>query len=139
MREASKKAKIEGVVLSVCERCVKYGEEVKEIVKPIERSKDLEEKLEIFEEVPVENLGEKVKRLREEKNLTQEELAAKIKEKLSVIKRIEDGWVPEENVIRKLERFFKVKLTEKIAISSEKEKNEKEEKLTLGDVVEIKM
>ncbi len=138
MREASKKARIEGVVLSVCERCARFGEEVREIAKPSAHAEKMKEKQEIFEEVPVENFGEVVKELREKRNLTQEELAAKIKEKLSVIKRIEEGWIPEENVVRKLERFFGVKLTEKIAAFPEKEKQEKEEALTIGDVVEVR-
>ncbi len=137
IREASRKAEIEGVVLNVCERCTRYGKEIFE-----ERKKEKEpiaQAIPETEKVPVEDFSLRVKKLREERKLSQEELAAKIKEKVSVIKRIEDGWVPEEKVIEKLEKFFRTKLTEEVSLETPKQqKHEQRKTLTLGDIVEIK-
>ena len=69
--------------------------------------------------------------------LKQEELAKKINEKSSIIKRIEEGWRPPLNLIKKLEKFFNIKLTEKLEESALEKKINKE-KLTVGDVVEIR-
>lgn len=67
--------------------------------------------------------------------LTQEQLAKKLKEKMSVIKRIEDGWKPSLTLIRKLERFFNIKLTEELEEEHFERKPRKD--ITIGDVVEV--
>jgi putative transcription factor len=69
-------------------------------------------------------------------NLTQEELAKKLKEKASVIKRIEEGWEPPLKLINKIEKFFDIKLREKI---EEKilDKKSNSTNLTIGDIVEV--
>jgi uncharacterized protein (TIGR00270 family) len=69
-------------------------------------------------------------------NLTQEQLAKKLNEKSSVIKRIEEGWEPPPTLIRKIEKFFNIKLTEEIEEKPLNKKTEKK-KLTIGDVVEV--
>ena len=70
-------------------------------------------------------------------NLKQEDLAKKLNEKLSVIKRVEEGWEPTPILISKLEKFFNIKLTEN-AQEKSLEKKTKKEKLTIGDVVEVR-
>jgi len=77
-----------------------------------------------------------VKNERTKRNLTQEELAKKLNEKESIIKRIEDGWEPSLDVIKKLERFFNINLTEEIEEKQIEKKTDKTE-LTIGDIVEI--
>ncbi len=133
-REAVVKILVEGVVLNVCEKCSRYGKIIQE--KSIEIEKEREKEVSLFEEVPIEDFSKTVRKLREENKLTQEELANKIKEKVSVIKRIEEGWIPPEDVIKKLEKFFEIKLTEKIETTQIIEKKP-EEKLTLGDIVDV--
>ncbi len=140
-REAVTKAEIEGVVLEVCEKCAKFGKEVrtpKLLAKPSKPSPF--PALSFFEdETPIENLGEVVKKLREEKKLSQEELAKAVKESVSIIKRIEEGWVPPVKIVEKLEKFFKVLLREKAESFLEKKEEKKEKaKLTIGDVADIK-
>lgn len=139
VRSSSRKAEIEGVVLNVCERCVKYGKEIV-IQRPNSEKKELSRTLPEIKKIPVEDFSEKVRKLREERKLSQEELAKSIKEKVSVIKRIEDGWIPEEKVIEKLERFFGVKLTEEVMEKEFKPHRESKNTpaLTIGDIVEIK-
>jgi len=67
--------------------------------------------------------------------LTQEQLAKKLKEKLSVIKKIENGWEPSLTLIRKLEKFFSIKLTEELKEEAFERKTRKD--ITIGDVIEI--
>ncbi len=140
-RSATTRAKIEGVVLSVCEKCVKYGEEIKTKPVSVKRASEKIERIPELEEDVIENFSEKVKELRTAKGLSQRELASAIKEKVSVIKRIEEGWIPPAGVIKKLERFFEVKLREKYEFESISHRTGKEDRkvLTMGDVVEIKM
>ena len=76
------------------------------------------------------------RKAREKKKLTQEELSKKLREKASIIKRIEEGWKPSLKLIKKLERFFKVKLREKI-VETVLEKKSGSSRLTIGDVVEV--
>lgn len=118
----------------MCEKCVGFGEEVR---PPQMRIVKVIPKLEEPEEVLKSNFYEIIKNSRNKMNLKQEELARKINEKPSVIKRIEEGWEPSTTLINKLEKFFNIKLTEK----SEQEKIERKtskERLTIGDVVEIR-
>ena len=71
-------------------------------------------------------------------NLTREEFAKKIKERESVIKRVEsEDMRPDDELIKKIEKFLGIKLR----IPYEEKHIEKKEvkgELTLGDVVELK-
>jgi putative transcription factor len=78
-----------------------------------------------------------IKNERAKKNLTQEELAKKLNEKASLIKRVEEGWEPPLSMIKKLERFFNIELTEEIEEKQIESKTERKE-LTIGDVVEVR-
>ena len=78
-----------------------------------------------------------IKNERNKRSLTQEELAKKLNEKESIIKRIEDGWEPPFNTIKKLERFFNVKLTEELEEKQIEKKTDKAE-LTIGDIIEVR-
>lgn len=78
-----------------------------------------------------------VRNSRSRMNLKQEELAKKLNEKLSVIKRLEDGWEPTPSLISKLEKFFNIELTEK-AEEKKIDKKTQKEKLTIGDIVEVR-
>jgi putative transcription factor len=139
-REARKKVKIEGVVLFVCDECARFGSYVGDVEKKKERKKVKKDfkLIEDYEEVVVEDIGKRVKELRERLGLTQEELASKIKERVSVVKRVEEGWIPPMDVVRKLEKFFSTKLTERVRVRVEGEKEE-EERLTIADVAEIRV
>jgi putative transcription factor len=90
-----------------------------------------------LEEAIKSNFHLLVKNERNKRNLTQEELAKKLNEKASIIKRVEDGWEPSIKIIKKLERFFNIKLTEEIEEKQIERKTDKKE-LTIGDVVEVR-
>lgn len=131
--KANRKTKIDGAVLTVCEKCVGFGEEIKPVeVKMVKQIPKLEA-LDILKP----NFNEIIRNSRSKMNLKQEDLAKKLNEKLSIIKRVEEGWEPTPSLISKLEKFFNIELTE----SPEDKKLEKKtskERLTIGDVVEIR-
>lgn len=133
-KKASRKTKIDGAILTACEDCVRLGEEVP--IVELKPTKKAIPKLEGLEEAVKPNFHVLIKSERSKRNLTQEDLAKKLNEKSSIIKRIEDGWEPSINVIKKLERFFNVKLTEEVE-EKQIEKKTDNAKLTIGDVVEI--
>ena len=78
-----------------------------------------------------------IKNERAKRSLTQEELAKKLNEKASLIKRVEEGWEPPLSMIKKLERFFNIELTEEIEEKQIESKTDRKE-LTIGDVVEVR-
>jgi len=88
----------------------------------------------------VENYGLVVKRRREELGMTQEDLARKLKVKLSYIKKVEaNKIVPEYSLILKLEKILGVKLIETTDLEDERVKYVYEEEFpegpTLGDLM----
>ncbi len=147
---------IEGAELTVCRKCAKHRGKpatpytsltasvakrtIKKVAKPVKKPRI--PKTHMFSEdlEPVENLSEVVRQRREELGLTQEELAVRVGEKVSVIKRIESGRLtPPLSLIRKLEAALRVKLTEKPRVTQEKRgKGFKEFTLTLGDIMEVR-
>lgn len=131
---ANRKSKIEGVILNVCDKCVKLGEELARI--QIRPSKKFIPKIELEEMIKLD-FYQTIKKERQKMNLTQEQLAKKLNEKSSVIKRIEEGWEPHVKLIKKLEKFFNIRLTE-IPQTKSLEKKQERKKLTIGDVAEIK-
>lgn len=133
-KKANRKARVEGVIITVCENCVKFGEEIR--TPEVKRLKKQAPKIEEIEEVLKPKFNEIIRDSRVKMKLKQEDLAKKLNEKLSVVKRVEDGWEPTPNLIRKLEKFFNIKLTEKPE-EKELERKPEKKKLTIGDVVEI--
>ncbi|WP_290899497.1 multiprotein bridging factor aMBF1 [Ferroglobus sp.] len=131
---------VEGSEMTVCSLCKDYGEEKSTvvqhgIVKVVKKEKKVKP-IEFTEEL-VENYNEIIKREREKRGWSQEELAKKIQEKASLIRKIENKEItPEPEVVEKLERTLGVKLREKV--EEVKIQGRKLENLTLGDVVIIR-
>jgi putative transcription factor len=119
IRGEPRKVIIEGTELSVCNGCAQYGHEVKQIPRtqsagmkgpapgitfraPSRRRPDM------FDQMT------EIRRAREASGMTHEDLALEIKEKSSLLKKIErEAIVPEDRVRGKLERALKITLTEK--------------------------
>jgi putative transcription factor len=133
-KKANKRTKIDNAILTVCDKCVNFGEVVPTVeLKP---EKKIIPKLEELDQVIKPDFKNLIKNERNRRNLTQEELAKKLNEKESLIKRIEDGWEPSFFTVKKLEKFFNIKLTEEIEEKQIEKKTDKKE-LTIGDIVEI--
>lgn len=130
------KADIEGVILNVCDECIKFGKVVKED-KEI-KVREIKPRLkEVIKDV-VGDYSEIVKKRREELNLTQKELSRKINEKESVIQNIETGKLEPDFVLaRKLEKFLNIKL-----VREYEEENMKidfrDKNLTIGDLIKLR-
>lgn len=135
-------AVIEGAMLSICRRCVKFGH-VLPIQKPnillVQRKETQLEKEPDEIELLMPDYAEKIQHARESLNLTQEELALKLAERVSLIQRIESGKLkPTMNLARKLETFFKIKLIEKYKEDNTKKVNFLDSALTIGDILKLK-
>jgi len=94
--DAHLKAKVAGMDAVVCDRCANLGVvtgEIEEPKKPSEAKRIEQKKAEIVQRVTevVEDIGAKVHKKREELGLTQEDLAKRISEHESMVKRIEHG------------------------------------------------
>jgi len=104
----------EGEEVFACERCIKKLK----LERVPKRKKEVAEKRKVGQlllegPVLVDNFNEIIRRAREDRGLSQEELARMIGEKTSTIKKIESGkLIPTDRLIRELERVLKIKLTE---------------------------
>ncbi|MFA5887184.1 MAG: multiprotein bridging factor aMBF1 [Candidatus Nanoarchaeia archaeon] len=112
--------RIEGCEMNVCANCSKFGERIlgqssatssfqkKALQKQLQQEKGNES-----EQFIGKSAGDKIKNAREEKGLTQEQLAKAIAEKASVIQRIESGHMsPAISTAEKLEKFLGISIVE---------------------------
>ena len=131
---------VEGAVMSVCLNCANHGSVIT-INQPV-----VEKKMTMVKEdedvgaieVVVEDFAEKIKKARERKELTQEDLAKSIAEKESVVHQLESGKLkPNFKLAHKLEVFLGINLVDKVETKLKKNKNVnfKDENLTIGDLV----
>jgi len=119
--ETTVKVRVEGSEMQVCLNCKSLGQEIQK--KPSKgkkekitvKKKTSPQRKSVYDEMDqiVSEYGEIIKNARENKGLTQDELADKINEKSSVISKLEnEKKLPEEKVIKKLESFLEIKLRE---------------------------
>ena len=90
------------------------------------------------EEKNYENFAEKIKKARERKEITQEDLAKFIAEKESVIHQLESGKLkPNFKLAHKLEVFLNISLVDKVETKLKKDKKVdfKDGNLTIGDII----
>ena len=141
------KAIVEGSLISVCDKCKKFGDvisiEKPKINEPEKEKKKLEPKFvdEEKQEIIIDDYAEKIKEAREKRELTQEKLAKAIAEKESMMHKIESKqMIPSLNLAKKLEQFLKIKLIEQFNPDKKpsKEFNIKDEAITIGDLIRLK-
>ncbi|WP_457556049.1 multiprotein bridging factor aMBF1 [Candidatus Pyrohabitans sp.] len=140
---------IEGTEMKTCPRCARFGRETKTWSRvpkrePAGRVARPRKKRPYTRPLPeidvVADYSSIIRRAREAKKLTQEELGRKISEKVSVIARLEAGKMkPSVEMARKLERVLDIKILEELP--------EEEDfsapggaggELTIGDIIKIK-
>lgn len=132
------KAQIEGSLMNVCKKCLKFGALIEnkndfDIDKIVKTKSKKEEPIFLLKE----NYNLLIKELREKLNLTQEELAKKLNERASLIHKIENKELdPNEAVINKFENFFKIKLIENY--QEDAKFDFKKSSLTIGDLLKFK-
>ena len=145
------KAIVEGTMLAVCGKCLKYGDAV-EVKKP---SKQVVEQRLAFQrnnryrrmpsveaDTIVSDYSRRVKRAREKLGKKQEEVAKELAERTSVIHRVESGSMePPLKLAKKLEQFFSITLIEKskkVKVETVKEFDVKTSGVTIGDLIKLK-
>ena len=145
-----KTVSIDGAMLRACDRCAKFGTEVKSPVRPMRASgaagpvrappKKRAER-DIYDEMVTDLADDYPRRIMRARNalgLNQEELGKKINERKSVIQKLEAGdMVPDNRLIGKLERFLKIKLRvprkeEHLRAPSDRRP------VTIGDLIDLK-
>ena len=146
------KAKIEGSVMVVCKECSKLGTIQKAPPKPkyVKQNKNKKttnntrRRTYTRNDEPTEELIEdfsfEVRKARESKDWSREELGRKINERVSVITRIETGkMTPDTKLTKKLEKALNIKLLEKVDnIDLNQFINSSSGERTLGNVMKIK-
>ncbi len=139
---------VEGTVLDVCSKCARYGKPadkwtpVSRKIAPTEKvivtrrpRRDAFDKLE--DEI-VPDYAAIIKKGRESHGLTIEDLASKMMEKSTLLRKIErEELVPEDTVRKKLETTLNIKLTERIS-SQDQRGGGFIRGTTLGDVAIIR-
>jgi len=156
IRGTPKLVRVEGAELQVCSRCEKYGTEVQQsrrtdVGRPAARPAPgtaakaspvlAQRKRDMFDYMGgdiVEDYGERIRKARMERGLSQKDLAMQMKEKELLIKKIEKGeLIPEEDVRKKLEKALEIKLVDTITDEAEK-KTQGKITQTLGDLTIIR-
>lgn len=139
---------VEGTILDVCSKCAHYGKPqdkwtpVSRKMAPTERvivthrpKRDAFDKLE--DEI-LPDYAQVIRKARESQGLTIEELASKMMEKATLIRKIErEELVPEDTVRKKLETTLNIKLTERVS-SQDQRGGGFIRGTTLGDVAIIR-
>jgi len=145
------KVTVEGSELNVCGRCSQYGTAIKArtpvsrknapvAVRPKQYSRPRPKKdpFAALSEELVDGYEHIIREAREKRGWTQEVLATRIKEKASLIKKIERGEiVPEDSVRKKLEHTLGIVLMERVGEDDWKADGF-QRNTTLGDIVTIK-
>ena len=143
------RAKIEGSVMVVCKDCAKLGTIQKAPPKPkFQQNKGKRKKVqpkrnyrndEPTDEL-IENYNVTVRKAREAKNWSREDLGKKINERVSVINRIESGkMTPDTKLTKKLEKALDITLIESVNnVDLNQYMSNSSGERTLGNVVKIK-
>jgi putative transcription factor len=147
---SARKVVVEGTELDVCGRCSQYGKApqgwtpVSRKVAPVEAipkpgtRKTKRRSFDDMDDEIVSDYSKIIREAREAKGWTLEELGLNIKEKASLIRKIERSEIkPEDNLRKKLERSLEIKLTERVSHDI-MEHGTGFQGTTLGDIVKIK-
>ena len=145
------RAKIEGSVMVVCKECSKLGTVQKAPPKPKyvkqnkgkkpanTRKRNYSRNDEPSEEL-IEDFSFEVRKAREAKDWSREDLGRKINERVSVITRRETGkMTPDTKLTKKLEKALNIKLLEKVDnVDLNQFINSSSGERTLGNIMKIK-
>ncbi|MDY6769233.1 MAG: multiprotein bridging factor aMBF1, partial [Candidatus Nanohaloarchaea archaeon] len=132
-----KKTKVEGTTLKLCEDCQGLGEVVERSTTT--RSRTTQRAPSTPDEDVLPGYGRKVKQAREQRDLTVEELAGTLKEKESVVRRVEsEKLTPDRNLARKFEKELGIDIYGTPPEEPETSTDDDGGRQTLGDVAEVK-
>jgi len=148
-----KKISIEGSNLSVCQKCARFGHDhtVNKVLEESTYSTTIGERLQrrekrlktkdVFEQSYDElalDYPKKIRKARASMGWDQEDLAKKINEKKSVVAKLENGnMIPDEKLIKKLEKALGISLKEKVSAVESPKSSSPRKGLTLGDFLKM--
>jgi len=160
--------KVEGAELELCDSCKDFGTEVRTTSPSSSGSKystssssgkasgastssagagsssssgSTRRRRDMFDDMDeiAADYDDRIRSARESRNLTQEELANKLNEKASLIRKLERGDIlPSDGVQKKLERSLDISLTEGTDVDADDWSSGSSSGMTLGDVVKRK-
>lgn len=130
------KARIDGAILDVCEDCSRMGEKV---VLPVRKEvKRTDNSMPDSSKYIDPDYSRIIKDEREKRDMKISDLASEIKEKGSVISRLERGTLsPSFSLAKKLENFFDIKLILEYSEDEFSPGHAEGKSLTIGDVVDL--
>ncbi len=122
---------VEGTVLDVCGKCARYGKPsdkwtpVSRKMSPSEKTvvvrKPRRDAFDKLEDEIIADYAHIIRKARESQGLTIEELASKMMEKSTLLRKIErEELVPEDSIRKKLESALNIKLTEKVSTQDQR-------------------
>jgi putative transcription factor len=125
--------------MTTCQNCTKFGKILSRIAVEAPPKRIVVAPKPEVEESVVKNYAALIRSTREKQNLTQEDFAKGLNERLSVIKSIEQGkLVPDLKLAKKLESSLGLKLVEEQGQVSGTYSFERSGPATLGDVIRIR-
>ena len=150
IRGRSFKVIIEGAIVVACPGCARLGKIYVEpprprlprpspVIRSLSRptrpaSRESYDELEVIEDYPA-----KIRKAREKIGLTQEDLANRVKERLSIIQKIESGKItPDIRLCRELEHSLRIELLTPRAETPVATGLTATPNVTLGDIVKVK-
>ena len=157
--EFTKSISVEGTTLKVCKECSRFGEsnEGKGAAKKrtaaapsptvvAERLQARERRMKtrsIYSDEETTDLvpeySQMIREARMARDWKQEDLAAKLNERASVIAKLENGSIrPNDALLKKLEHELGIKLTEKVAVVKSEGGRSQGKVLTLADMIKKK-
>ena len=157
IRGTPKLVRVEGAELSVCSKCEKFGTEVQQVRRtdirasqkgpaaralpgpggaaPVRHKRDM---FDFIEGDIVDDYAARIRHAREEKGLSQKDLAMQMKEKEHLIRKIENSeLIPEEGVRKKLEKALDIRLID-APVTDDEKKVQSRLTPTLGDLTVIR-
>ena len=141
-------AVVDGVRMMLCPGCMRHGTGVKVVTEHPISSKPILERIkrpkvkDVYKDMDkelVSDWNDRIKKAREKKGLSREELGFKIGERTVTISKIENGDLrPSDKVIEKLEKELDIKLVESVTPVSTGSSGSHAGGLTLGDFIKTK-
>jgi len=130
---------VEGSKLVVCRLCASLGQSLQR--EPAVRPSAIRKPTRLPDELKLElreDLAQLIRKGREKLGLTQEQLTLRLSMPNNTIRRVEGGWTPPMDILKRLETVTRVSLMEGTGSTTELRKKLEKKMLTVGDIVDLK-
>ncbi len=136
---ALKRTKVEGATLDLCEDCQEFGEVVDRSASSSPSTRTSTGTTPTPDEDVLPGYGKRVKQARESRSLSVEELAGELKEKESVVRRVEsEKLTPDRTLARKFERELDIDIYGAPPEGGTGSSSSDDGGQTIGDVADVK-